>query len=167
MKGARFRTESTEVHREPPRYGGLHDQAAKAVLQAKDVEIHQKSYPIRTHPEVREKLGRVHGAQSLDRLNLQDQFMRNHNIRAKPGFQKVPTVNDRHRNLTSEFKCSFRQFEAKAFLIDRLELSGTELPVDGNSQSNDTFGQCMPVSMTCLRGSLWSSVFSVWNFNIP
>jgi hypothetical protein len=81
--------------------------------------------------------------------------MRNHDIRAEPGFEEFPTVHDRHRNLTSESNCGFRQFEAKAFLIDRLEQPGTELPVHGNSQPNDTFGQCIASQHDV---SLWLSV---------
>jgi hypothetical protein len=155
MKEGRFHTENTKVHRVPLRYGGLHDEAAQAVLQAKDIEIHKESYPIGTQSEVREQLGLVHRAQSLDRLDLQDQFVRNHDVRTEPGFEEHSTVNDRHRNLTSEFKCGFRQFEVKAFLIDRLEQPGTELPVHGNSQLNDTFGQCIAAQHNV---SLWLSV---------
>jgi hypothetical protein len=155
MRIGRFHTENTEDHREPLRCGGLHDEAAQAVLQAKDIEIHQESYPIGTHPEVGEKLGLVHGTQSLDRLDLQDQFMRYHDVCAEPSFQEFPTVYDRHRNLTSEFKCGFRQFEANAFLVDRLEQPGTELPVHGNSQPNDRFGQCIAGQHDV---SLWLSV---------
>ena len=155
MREGRFHTENTKVHREPLRYGGLHDEAAQAVLQAKDIEIHQESYPIGAHTEVREQLGLVHGAQNLDRLDLQDQFMRNHDIRPEPGFQEHSTVNNRHRNLTPEFKCGFRQLEAKASLVHRLEQPGTELPVHSNSQPNDTFGQCIAGQHDV---SLWLSV---------
>jgi hypothetical protein len=164
MREEKFHTENTKVHREPLRYGGSHDEAAQAVLQSKDIEIHQKSYPIGTHTEVRQKLGLVHRAQGLDRLDLKDQFMGNHDIRAEPSFKSFPTVYDRHRNLTLEFTCGFRQFEAKAFLVDRLGQPGTELPVHGNSQPNDTFGQCIAGQRDV---SLWSSVFSVRNLKIP
>ena len=109
----------------------------------------------RKNSEVREQLGLVHGAQNLDRLDLQDQFMRNHDIRPEPGFQEHSTVNNRHRNLTPEFKCGFRQLEAKAFLVHRLEQPGTELHVHSNSQPNDTFGQCIAGQHDV---SLWLSV---------
>jgi hypothetical protein len=65
-----------------------------------------------THSEICQELRFVQRQQSFHGLDFENQFPRDHDIRAEAGLQTFAAVNDRHWHLAPKFNRGLRQFKA-------------------------------------------------------
>lgn len=86
-------------------------QAPQAILQSDGIEIQQQSHLAAAHPQIGEKLRFVRWHQPFNRLDLNDQVVRDKQVGAEARAQAEAVINNRHRRLTSERDSSLLQFE--------------------------------------------------------
>jgi len=131
----------TEGHGEPQSNRTSHDAAPQAIDQAQDIEVNQQSDAILAQSEVGQKLRFMLRHQGFDGFDFQDQFLRDHDIRAKSGFQRLASITNRHGNLPSKIKPCLRQLEAEAFLINRFKQPWPKFLMDIDGEANHPVGQ--------------------------
>jgi len=105
MKLEGFTRRATEDHSGPLRWSGSHDEAPLPFARAKIGQ--QRRF--------------VHPLDGFNGPDLNDQFVRGHDVRLKASLQQGVAVYDRNGQLALEGEPGFGEFEGEAFLINRLE----------------------------------------------
>ena len=155
MKREGFTRRSTEKHRGPLRQSDSHDEAPQAVLQAEDIEVHEQADLPFAEAQVGQELRFVHSLNGLDGLDLNDQFICNHDVRPKADLQPDVAVYDRNCKLALKGEPGVREFKGEAFLLNRLEKPWPEMLMNIDRQSDHPLGQFAAHQH---RPPLWSSV---------
>jgi hypothetical protein len=81
------------------------------------VKIHQQSDTDLTHAKIGQQLCLMRRDECGDRLDFNDDSVRDQDIRSKPERDRSAFVNDRHHGLAAKRNSRVRQFQAQAFLI--------------------------------------------------
>lgn len=141
MKERRVHTEVTENHGEPQSAPVSHDEALETIFQANHVEIHQQTDLVPGQAQIGQQLRLVDRKHPLHRLDFQDQFISDDDVGPEPFIQQPIAIDDRHSDLPLKRNTRFRQFEAKTFLINRLQQPWAKLLVHLDRQPDDSLGQ--------------------------
>src|SRR5690242_16762709 len=150
-----FTRRTTESHRGPLRWCGSHDEAPQTVLQAEDIEVYEQADLPFAQAKVVQELRFVHPQDGFNGLDLDDQFICDHDVRLKGSLQQGVALDNRNGKLALEGESGFGEFEGEAFLINRLEKPRPEMLVNIDRQANHPLGQ---VAAHQHRPPLWSSV---------
>ncbi len=89
-----------------------HHETADAILEAQGVEIEQQSNSAAAHSEIGQDLSFMDRQQSVDRLDLEDQFACNDNVGTESRFQRHALIDHWHRELPFKVDSGLLQFEA-------------------------------------------------------
>ena len=83
----------------------------------------------------------MNGQYSRDRFQFEHDAVIDDDIKGVGAVEAYRLVDNGQRSLAFERQTEIMQLEAEAFLISRLEKSGTECAVDLDSCPNDGFGE--------------------------